>query len=132
RCFLDATTAARRLAWTVAGAPENSRKHVGLPIDHVGVAITPFSNQPDVFWNGGVCGAGPLAIHDLMKVVGRRDISRFHSYHVRANTRAQPSFFRRTLNRRTYGFRMGSKAYLIKAIPDDAQRQFCAIRCFHG
>jgi hypothetical protein len=27
-----------------------------------------------------------------VKVVGRRDISRFHSYHVRANTRAQPYF----------------------------------------
>jgi hypothetical protein len=32
-------------------------------------------------------GTGPLAVDHFMKVVGRRNISRFHSYHIRAKSR---------------------------------------------
>src|SRR5882724_2032308 len=91
RCFLNAAAAARRLARTVAGASQNSGKHVRFPVDHIGVAITPFCNQTDVFGNWRVCRAGPLAIDNFVKVVWRRDISRFHSYLVRAkNETARP------------------------------------------
>src|ERR1700722_11304893 len=83
RCLLDAATVARGLARTFAGAAENSRKHVRSPIDHVGVAIAALGDQADVFGNGCVCGTGPLAIDYFMKVVGCRDIGRFHSYLVR-------------------------------------------------
>ena len=85
RCFLDAAAAACRLAWTIAGASQNSGKHIRFPIDHIGVAITPLGNQTDVFGNWRVSGAGPLAIDHFVKVVWRRDISRFHSYLVRAS-----------------------------------------------
>src|SRR5579863_1518682 len=84
RRFLDAAAAARRFAGAIAGAAENSRKHIRSPIDHVGVAITALSDQPDVFWNGRMCGAGPLAVDHFMEIVGRRDISRFHSYLIPA------------------------------------------------
>ena len=84
RRFLDAAAAAGRLARTIAGASENSRKHVRFPIDHVGVAVAAFGDQADVFGNGRVRGTGPLAVDHFVKVVGRRDISRFHSYLVRA------------------------------------------------
>ena len=87
RRFLDAAAAARGLARTIAGASENSRKHIRSPIDHVGVAIAAFSDQADVFWNWRVRGTGPLAVDNFMKVVGCRDISRFHSYLVRAISR---------------------------------------------
>ena len=85
RRLLDAAAAARRLARTIAGASEDSRKHVRLPIDHVGVAVAAFGDQADVFGNGGVRGTGPLAIDHFVKVVGGRNISRFHSYLVRAD-----------------------------------------------
>src|SRR5882757_6254177 len=91
RCFLDASAAARRLAGTVAGSPQDSGEHVRLPIDHVGVAITPLSNQPDVLGNGCVCGTGPLAIDYFMKVIRRRDISRFHSYLCPARKMPDPA-----------------------------------------
>ena len=85
RRFLDAAAAARRLARTVAGASENSRKHVRPPIDHVGVAVAAFGDQADVFGHGRMRGTGPLAVDHFVKVVGCRDISRFHSYLVRAD-----------------------------------------------
>ena len=83
--FLDAAAAAGRLARAVAGASENSRKHVRLPIDHVGVAVAALGDQADVFRDGRVRGAGPLAVDHFVEVVGCRDISRFHSYLVRAS-----------------------------------------------
>ena len=86
RRFLDAAAAAGGLARTIAGASQNSGKHIRFPVDHIGVAITPLCNQPDVFGNWRVCGAGPLAIDHFVKVVRRRDVSRFHSYLIRAKT----------------------------------------------
>ena len=85
RRILDAAAAAGRLARAIAGASENSRKHVRSPIDHVGVAVAAFGDQADVFWNGRMRGTGPLAIDHFVEVVGRRNISRFHSYLVRAD-----------------------------------------------
>src|ERR1700730_18604038 len=88
RSFLDAAAAARRLARTIAGASQNSRKLVRPPIDHVGIAITAVGDQADVFWNGCVRRTGPLAVDHFMEVVGRRNISRFHSYLVRATSKS--------------------------------------------
>ncbi len=87
RRLLDASAPARRLAWAIAGASQDSRKHVRLPIDHVGVAVAALCDQSDVFGNGGVRWTGPLAIDHFMKVVGGRDIGRFHSYPVRAGSK---------------------------------------------
>src|SRR5581483_4265769 len=61
RVLLDAAAPAGRLARPVAGAAENSRKHVRLPVDHVGVAVAAGGDQTDVFGNGRVGGTGPLA-----------------------------------------------------------------------
>src|SRR5260221_498568 len=62
RGFFDAAAAACRFAWTIAGASQNSGKHIRSPIDHIGVAITPLGNQTDVLGNWRVRGTGPLAI----------------------------------------------------------------------
>src|SRR6185312_205244 len=80
RIVLDPDAAAGRLAGAVAGAPQDPGEHVGLPIDHVGIAIAAFGDQADVFRDGGMCRAGPLAIDYLVEVVGGRNISRSHSY----------------------------------------------------
>src|SRR5438067_1680459 len=74
QAFLDSAATACRLAWPIASAPEDSGKHVRLPIDHVGVAIASRSDQPDIFGHRRVRGTSPLAIDDLMKVIGILDI----------------------------------------------------------
>ncbi len=84
RRFLDPAAAAGGLARTVAGASQNSGKHVRSPVDHVGVAVAAFGDQADVFWNWRMRGTGPLAVDDFVKVVGRRNIGRFHSHPARA------------------------------------------------
>src|SRR5262249_47838351 len=78
RILLDAAAPASRLARPIARAPEDSREHVGLPVDHVGVAVATCRDQPDVFRHGRVCRTGPLAIHHLVEVVRRRNVGRFH------------------------------------------------------
>ena len=50
--LLDAAAAARGLAGTVAGAPENAGKDVRFPVDEVGVAVAARGDQADVFGNG--------------------------------------------------------------------------------
>src|SRR6202040_762886 len=67
-----------RLARPIARASEDARKHVRLPIDHVGVAIAARSDQSNVFGDGCVCRTGPLAIHDLVEIVRIRDIGVLH------------------------------------------------------
>jgi hypothetical protein len=74
RVLFDAPAPAGRLAGTVAGAPEDSGKHVRLPVDHVGVAEAACRDQPDVFGDRGVRRACPLAIHDLVEVVRCRNV----------------------------------------------------------
>lgn len=89
RIVLDASATARRLAWTIARAPQDAGEHVRFPIDHVGVAVAALGDQTDVFGDGGMRWTGPLAIDHFVKVVGGRDISRFHSYPVRAGPKTR-------------------------------------------
>src|SRR5262249_7375670 len=46
--LLDAAATARRLARSIARASEDPRKHIRFPIDHVGVAVAPLRDEPDV------------------------------------------------------------------------------------
>ena len=79
RLVLDAHAPAGRLARPVTGAAENSRKHVGVPVDHVGVGIAARGDQPDIFRDGRMRRASPLAIHDLVEVARRRNVGILHS-----------------------------------------------------
>ncbi len=74
RLVLDPAASAGGLAGTVAGPPEDSGEDIGLPVDHIGVAIALRRDQPDVFGNGGMGGTGPLAVHHLMEIGGVGDI----------------------------------------------------------
>ena len=78
RFFFDAAAAAGRLAGPVADAPEDAGEHVRVAVHHVGVGEAPLRNKSNVFGDVGVCWASPLAIHDLVKVVGLRGVRRLH------------------------------------------------------
>lgn len=80
RLFLDAAAPAGRLARSVAGAPEHARKHVGLPVDHVGVGIPPVCDQPDIFGNGCMRRAGILAVDHLVEVLRVGNVRTLHRF----------------------------------------------------
>src|SRR5215475_6248885 len=65
--FFHSSATARRLARSVAGPPQDAGEDIRLPVDHEGVAVAPRRDQPDVFRNGGMGGARPLAIDDLVE-----------------------------------------------------------------
>ena len=69
-CVLDPPAPAGGLARAVAGAPENAGEDVRIPVDHVGVGIAPVGDHADVFRHRRVRRARPLAIDDLVKIVG--------------------------------------------------------------
>lgn len=64
------------LARPVAGTSQHTGKDVGHPVDHVGVAVAPLSDQTDVFRNRGVGRAGPLAINNLVEIGRILDVGR--------------------------------------------------------
>src|SRR5258706_1695388 len=66
------------LAGTVTGAPQDAGKDVGLPVQHVGVGVAPLGNHPDILRHVRVRRAGPLAIDNLMEVIGISGIGGFH------------------------------------------------------
>src|SRR5262249_11102166 len=74
--IFDTAAPARRLARSIAGAAEDSGEDVGPPVDHVGVRVAPVGDQPDVFGDRGMGGAGPLAVDDLVEVVRILDVGR--------------------------------------------------------
>ena len=78
RVLLDASAPARRLARPIAGAPEDAGKYVGLPIDHVGVAVATSRDQSNVLRDGRVRRTSPLAVNHLVEVVRRGNVSRLH------------------------------------------------------
>src|SRR5688572_29335593 len=73
---VDAPAPARWLAGPVACAAEDAREDIGLPVHHVRVGVPALCDQPDVFRHICVCRAGPLAVDNLMVVLGIRDVRR--------------------------------------------------------
>ena len=62
-CFLSG------LAGAIAGASQNAREHIRLPIDHVGVVITLLRNQSNIFRDRCMRGTRVLAIDDLVEIL---------------------------------------------------------------
>ncbi len=79
RPFLHARAPACRLARPVTGAAEDPGKDIRLPVDQIRVVVASLGNQADVFGDRRVGGTGPLAIDDLVKVVGVRNIGRLQA-----------------------------------------------------
>src|SRR5499426_3744304 len=109
RLVLHAYAAARWFARTVAGAPEDSREHVGFPVDHIGVAIAAFGDQPDILGNRRVRRTRPLAIHHLVEIVRARNV---RSLHLLLVTRL-PTRTGRTSARRLVSFLIPGLGLLI-------------------
>src|SRR6185369_10600924 len=55
---------------------ENAGKDVRFPVDRPSLAKTPGGDQPDILRHRRVRRAGPLAIDNLMKIVGITDVRR--------------------------------------------------------
>src|SRR4030095_8254911 len=72
--LLDPAAPARRFTRPIAGPSQNPGQDVGLPVDELRVRVASRGNEPNVFGNGSVGRAGPLAIDDFVKIVGLRDI----------------------------------------------------------
>ena len=79
RLAVHAAAAARRLAGAIAGAPENAGEHVRLAIEHVRVGEPPLRDQPDVFRDVRVRRTRPLAVDDLVVVVGVFHLGTVHN-----------------------------------------------------
>ena len=79
RLGLDPSAPAGRLAGPVAGPAEDAGEDVGVPVDHIGVAVTAGGDQTDIFGHRRVRRAGPLAVDDLVKIVGIADVGRRHA-----------------------------------------------------
>ena len=69
-----ATAAAGGLTGAIAGSSQDAGKDIGLTVEQVGLRVPSLRNEPEVFRNIGVRGAGPLTVHDLVVMVGRADI----------------------------------------------------------
>ncbi len=108
--FLDAASATCRLARTIAGPAQNAGKDVRLPVDHVRVAVATRRDQPDVFRNGRMGWTRPLAVDDLVEVVGGCDVRRFqycssvrmHRHALGSDVRAMTRFVTFSVGRTGY------------------------------
>ena len=67
--LFDPPAPTSRLAWAVTGTPQDARKDVRFPVDEIRVGIATGRDQADVFRDGRVGGASPLAIDDFVEVV---------------------------------------------------------------
>ena len=66
----DPATPASRFARSIADAPEDTRKHVRFPVEHIGIAEFALGDKAYVRRNVGMSGTCPLAIDDFVKIVG--------------------------------------------------------------
>src|SRR3954453_20183554 len=95
RFLLDANTATGRLARTIAGAAENAREDVRLPVDSPGLAEAAGGDQPDIFRHRRVRRGGPLAIDNLVEIVGISDVGRLQYASPAPAVRLQSGTFAR-------------------------------------
>ena len=68
--FVDASAPTRRLTWAIARSTEHAGKDVRVPVDHIGLGVTAFGDQPDVLGHRRVSRASVLAIDNFVKVFG--------------------------------------------------------------
>jgi hypothetical protein len=79
RFFFNATAAAGGFTGSVAGAAEDARKDIGLPVDHICIVVAALGDHPDILRDGGVGRTGILTINDFMEILGILKIGRFQN-----------------------------------------------------
>jgi hypothetical protein len=87
---VDSRPPARRLARPIAGAPEDPRKNVGLPIEEIGVGEPSLRDHANVFGHIRVGRTGPLAVHDTVVVVGIADVCGVHPPNIIGHPAKRP------------------------------------------
>ncbi len=78
RLILDAAAATSRFTRSIADATENAREYVRLAIFHVRIAELTLGDHANVRGNIGMGRTAPLAINDLVVVIGIRGICWLH------------------------------------------------------
>ena len=76
--FLHAAAAAGRFARPIAGAAEDAGENVRFPVHQIGVVVTAGGDQADVVGHRRMRRTGPLAIDDLVEIIGNTDIGGTH------------------------------------------------------
>src|SRR4029077_12547608 len=82
------------LAGAIAGASQDSWKHVAVAVEEVRLGVLPLRDQPDVFRHVGVRRTRPLAIDHLVEVTRIFDVRRLHPWGLRSERtleRTRPS-----------------------------------------
>src|SRR5918996_4608616 len=90
RLSVYAGATAGRLTRAIARAPKNSREHVRLAVQHVGVGVPPERDQPDVLGDVRMRRTGPLAVDDLMVIARIVDVGGLHVHTIIAARSALP------------------------------------------
>ena len=75
----DPTTTTCGLTGPVTNPTQYPRENIGFAVLHVRIGELPLGNHADIRGNIGVGGAAPLAIDNLVKVVGVGGICWLHS-----------------------------------------------------
>ena len=86
---VNATASAGGLAGAIAGSSQNAGKDVGLAVEQIRFRVPSLRDEPEVFRDVRVRGAGPLAVHYLVVVVGRAHI-RVQSHSASSRGKARP------------------------------------------
>jgi hypothetical protein len=58
------------LARPVTSTPENTGKHIGIPVDHVCLGIAPFGDQTNILRHRRMGWTCILAVHHLVEILG--------------------------------------------------------------
>src|SRR5262245_16675980 len=94
RLSVDSNAPAGRLAWPVARSSKDTWEDVRLPVDHVRVGVPTLRDQADVFRHIGVRRTSPLAVDNLMVVLGIADVRRTQTVILVGDTALSPSVWR--------------------------------------
>ncbi len=79
RLVFNPATTTYRLARSITDPAQYPWKNIGIAVLHVRIGELPLGNHADIRGNIGVGGAAPLAIDNLVKVVGVGGICWLHS-----------------------------------------------------
>ncbi len=91
RLLIDARPPACRLAGAIAGASEDSRKHVAVAVQQIRFGVLPLGDQPDVLRHIRVGRTGPLTIDHLVEVTRVFDVRRLHPWGLQVDAHSRPN-----------------------------------------
>jgi hypothetical protein len=76
--FVNATAAAGWFTRAITRTAKYAGKHVGVPVDHVGLCVSALGNEADVFGNWRMGRTCILAVDYLVEIFRISDVCGFH------------------------------------------------------